>query len=149
MKAIPKIAILTFLAIGVWSGCRSDPHMTGYHTPAHLISQIKSADHIVVTNLFAAVRHDSQSSFSKTITGHEAQMIVHAISSLRAPTYDIPTPMSSMLYEWQLQFYQGTELLGTADLSDGLVLCDGGEYHEPWTLRRLYHRIAKESGEDD
>jgi len=149
MRAIFKIAVVALLVVGVWSGCRSDPHMTGYHAPTHLIGQIKSADHIVVTNLFAGVRHDSQSSFSTTITGHEVQTIIHAISSLRAPTYDIPTPMSSMLYEWQLQFYRGTELLGTADLSDDLVLCDGGEYHEPWTLRRLYHRIAKESGKDN
>jgi hypothetical protein len=145
MKTIIKIAALGFLVVGSFSGCKSEPDVTGYHAPTHLISQIASTDHIVVTNLFAA---HGGSHFSMTITGYEATRIVHAISSLRAPTYDIPTPMSSMLYEWQLQFYRGTELLGTADISDRLVLC-GDEYREPWILKRLYHHIIKKSGADD
>ena len=149
MKAILKIAVLTFLVIGMSSGCSSEPAPTGYVTPTHFISQIASADHIVVTNCLAGhQRAPKWASFSMTITGRDAKKIIHAISTLREPTYGVGGPMSATFYEWQLQFYRGTELLGTADLSWDLVLCDG-EYHEPWALRRLYHHIVKESREYD
>ena len=150
MKTIFKIAVLTFLVIGVFSGCKSDPHVTGYLAPTHLISQIESADHIVVKSQFAGSQGASRfASFSMTITGHEVKTIIHSISSLRTPTYDIPSSPSSLLYDWELQFYRGTELLGTADLGYGLIRCDGEEYDESWTLKRLYHRIMKKSGEED
>ncbi len=155
MKTIFKIVVLTFLVIGVFSGCKSDPHVTGYHAPTHLIGQIESADQIVVKSRFAGSQAAPIfASFRMTITGQEVKTIIHSISSLRNPTYDIPSAPSSMLYDWQLhdwqlQFYRGTELLGTADLGDDLIRCDGEEYDESWTLERLYHRIVKKSGEED
>jgi hypothetical protein len=85
-----------------------------------------------------------------TITGPKVRGIIYAIASLRAPTYDIPVAGGLEIYEWRLQFYRSAALLGTADLSDaGLVRCDGGVYDAPWTLKRLYHHIAKKSGEED
>ena len=75
--------------------------------------------------------------------------IIRAITSLRAPTYNLPTAPSDCLYDWQLQFYRGAKLLGTADLADCLVRCDGVEYDAPEMLKSLYHRIARQSGEED
>jgi len=81
-----------------------------------------------------------------TITGREVKKIIHAISLLREPPEQT---RPSLRYEWQLQFYRGTELLGTAYLDADLIQCDGEDYHESWTLKRLYHKIVKKSGEDD
>lgn len=87
--------------------------------------------------------------FTMTIAGHDMTSIIRAISMLQAPTYDIPSPPSDCLYEWQLLFYRGQELLGTADLADCLVRCDGVEYQQPPVLKSLYRRIAKASREED
>ncbi len=143
------------------SGCKSDPRLTnsqtslhlvprltGDVTPTNLVNQITSADHILVTNPSAGHRGaPSYTSFSKTITGPEAREIIWAISSLRAPIYDPPQPDSLCGYEWRLQFYRGREFLGSADLGECLVRCDGVEYVSPSTLNRLYNRISDESGE--
>lgn len=83
------------------------------------------------------------------ITGHEIKSIIRAISSLRTPTYDVPVAPNDCAYDWQLQFYRGPELLGTVDLADCLIRCAGAEYPQPLVIKRLYHRIQKESGEDD
>jgi len=155
-----------FAMICLVSGCNSGalidrPPPHGYTiTPAMLSDKIASADLIVVTNLPASQQDLLRpTSFSLTITGQEMEQIIHAISSLRTSEYnhvpDVPTS-----YKWQLQFYQGTALLGAVDLSKNSVLdgirglsssplvFDGGmEYPAPRILRRLYHRVTKESQE--
>jgi hypothetical protein len=113
------------------------------------MSQIVFADHIVVVSSFRNIQGVSHfASYRTTITGEEMNTIIRAISSLRAPRYDVPSPPSDCLYDWQLQFYHHSELLGTADLGYCLVRCDGVEYHEPIALKTLYNRIARESGEN-
>jgi hypothetical protein len=147
MRLPHLIAIVCLL-----SGCRSGPEPTDYITPAHLISQIGSADHIVVECGFARTQDAPKfASFTTTITGHELKKIVGAISSLRLPKPPpgFIMPMSDCIEEWNLEFYRGTEIVGTAHLGDCLVLCDGVEYHRPEILKRLYNRIARESGEED
>lgn len=154
--------------IGILSGCVEDgpprpipilPMPGSYNdgTPSWLIDAIVSADHIVVTNRLAGQPDaPGYAGFSVTITGNEMKRVIHAVSSLRTSVYELTGERSGTFYEWQLQFYRGTELLGAADLSDDLVFCErgdlaegdpDGEFHEPWMLRRLYHRIVKESGE--
>jgi hypothetical protein len=138
------------LVLAILSGCRSEPQPTGYVLPTNLIKQIASADRIVVTSLLAGHQGSPQfASFSLTITGQEMGRIIHAVCSLRAPKHDFPYTRSSCLYEWRLQFYRGTTLLGAADLSECLIECDGVEYDEPWALKRLYHHIAAKSGEEN
>jgi len=119
---------------------------------------------IVVTNLPAGQQGSPQvASYSLTITGQEMEQIIHAISSLRTSEYNHASDVSTS-YKWQLQFYQGTVFLGAADLSkdsvfDGtfglfspppLVFFDGGmEYPAPRILKKLYHRVTKESQTQD
>jgi len=150
MKATFPVTVLSFLAIGVLSGCKSNPYQTGYVTPTRLVSQIDATDHIVVKSLLSGHPGAPKfTTFSETITGHEMKQIIHDISLLREPTYGNPTPLSDCWYDWQLQFYQGTKLLGTADLADCLIRCDGVEYHISGTLKSLYQHIVKESGEEN
>jgi hypothetical protein len=156
-----------FAMLCIVSGCASSgplqdkPPPHGYTiAPAMLSYKIASSDHIVVTNLPASQQDLPRLiSYSLTITGQEVEQIIHAISSLRTSEYnhvpDVPTS-----YKWQLQFYRGTALLGAVDLSkdsvlDGIrglssspLVFDGGiEYPAPRILRRLYHRVTKESQE--
>ena len=145
MKAILLPPVLEFTACAVLCGCRTDSNpATGYVTPAQLVSQIQTADHIVVKRL-----GPNQSDFRTTITGPEVKGIIYAIASARHPAYDGPSVPSSMLYDWQLQFYRGVLLLGSVELGYDMFQCGGDEYHSPWTLRRLYHHVAKASGEDN
>jgi hypothetical protein len=155
MKDNLASAALAFLVCVVLCGCRSDsnpgaPGTTGYVTPAQLVGRIHSADHIVVQSLAPSQPAlPGFTRFSATIRGPEVRRIIYAIASVRHPAYTGLAVRSSMLYEWQLQFYRGQELLGTAELGCDMIQCDGDEYHSPWTLRRLYHHIAKASGEDN
>jgi hypothetical protein len=150
MKKLLQIVISAFLAIVALNRCSSDPQVAGYISPARLVSQITSADRIVVVSTFHNMSGASHfASFRAIITGSEMNSIIRAISSLRAPTCDLPTAPSDCLYDWQLQFYRGAKLLGTADLADCLVRCDGVEYDAPEMLKSLYHRIARQSGEED
>ena len=156
MRLFYFIAIICFA-----SGC---VYLDG--TPARLVTpmmlnyKIASADHIIITNLPAGQRDSPRvEAYSLTITNQEMERIIRAISSLQTSVdnhvYDIPTS-----YEWQLQFYKGTELLGAVDLSKDSVLdgsrgfsssplvFDGGwEYPAPRILRKLYHRVTEESQE--
>jgi hypothetical protein len=138
------------LVIGVLGGCTSETTPKGYVRPTHLVGQIAPADRIVVKSLFASFQQPPKfASFSMTITGGEVQRIIHEISTLREPDYGGPGVASDCLYDWQLQFYQRTELLGVADLADCLIRCDGVEYHMSGTLKRFYQRIEKESGKEN
>lgn len=142
MKTILTLAVLALPAI--LCGCRTDSNQTtGYVTPAQLVSQIQSADHIVVKHL-----GPNPSDFSTTITGPQVKRIIYAIASARRPADNGSSVPSSMLYDWQLQFYRGDQLLGTADLGYDMFQCGEGEFHSPWALRGLYHHVAKASGEE-
>lgn len=149
MKTLFKLAIPALLAIVILIGCKSDSDIIGYSTPARLASQIEPADHIVVVSAFRNIAGISHfAGFSMTIKGEEMNSIIRTISSLRAPRYDVPTNPSDCAYDWQLQFYRGTDMLGSVDLGYCLVRCDGVEYHAP-ALKSLWQRIARESGEED
>jgi hypothetical protein len=149
MKTLFTITVPALLAIVILIGCKSDPDFIGYSTPAHLVSQIEPADHIIVVSAFRNAPGVSHfASFTTTIKGKEMNSIIRTISSLRAPGYGVPTNPSDCAYEWELQFYRGTKMLGSVDLGYCLVRCDGVEYHAP-ALKSLWHRIARESGEED
>ena len=138
------IGTLYFMAmLCLLNGC-----LWGYNAaPTHLYRQIVPADHIVVTNSLAGHRRMGYENFSKTITGQDAKEVIRAISTLREHREGFCELRSSTYYEWHLQFYRGTKLLGTADLDEGLVQCDDEEYRTSETLKELYNSIAKESGE--
>jgi hypothetical protein len=137
------------------SGCRFQPLTPKpgreYVEPSLFIGQIASADRIVVANRLAGQPGAPKfTSFSLTITGNKKDRIITSISSLRARAIGWgPAAWADTSDEWQLQFYRGSALLGTADFSSDLVFCEGFAYQAPWVLRRLHHRVTKESGEHD
>ena len=136
------ISILALLACVILCGCRSDSTLApGYVSPTQLVGQIQSADHIIVKHLIPG-----QPDFSTTITGPEVKRIIYAIASARAPACSGPSAPSSMLYDWQLQFYRRGQSLGTAELGCNMFRCSEGEYPSPWTLRRFYHHITCVNG---
>lgn len=141
MKTIPKIAALTFMVICILSGCRSAPNGTGYHVPTHLINQIASTDHIIITNRFAD-REPRYRGFNFTVSGDEASKIVHAVSSAQhcAPTDSI--------FNWDLQFYRGTHLLADIHLQGSHFVFEGEEYFDGRVLERLYHDLLKRTGHE-
>ncbi|HEV2330831.1 MAG TPA: hypothetical protein VGY56_18785 [Verrucomicrobiae bacterium] len=152
MKVLLTIPVPALLIIAALNGCKSesDSGISGYVSPVPLINQIQAADHIVVVSTFRHTPGVSHyAGFSMTMTGAEMNTIIRSISSLRAPRYNGPTVLNDCLYDRELQFYHGTNELGTADLGYCLVSCDGVDYHAPEVFRSLYHRIARESGEED
>jgi hypothetical protein len=145
------------------SGCgifgRTDRPEPIRYVSFDLAYQIASADHIVVTNNPIEKRDSPDvASYSQTITGLEMEEIIHAISSLETPINNHVVDMPESC-KWQLKFYRGTTLLGTAYLAkDSVVdgtwswvtfsdrLYGGGyEYSAPRTLKELYQRITQES----
>ena len=138
------------LAILVW-GCETKSTHgesgvaqaeTGFDVaPTNFIHQIDFADHVVVTNTFGWTRQ--YEGFSLTISGHKMKSLVRALSALknhRLP--DVSYPPSASICDWQLQFYQGSNCLTTANFQDYVIRCDGGEYNDnSGILDKVYSEI--------
>jgi hypothetical protein len=88
------------------------------NTPSALARQIADADHIVVKYAFSS----EHTNFNYEISADRTREIVHAISSAKCDLH------SKTRWEWNLQFYKGTNYLATVPLSGDHFLADNDEF---------------------
>jgi hypothetical protein len=125
------------------TGMRNQPAASApnqsFWTPADFLKQIAPADHIVITNRLAGQLPQYQG-FSVTISGRKMKNIVHALSLLKTYPND---PGSSSIWDWQLQFYQGTNHLGTANFQGSAIVIDREYNDQTGVLDKLYREIME------
>ena len=152
------ISVCTFSILAVmslWCGCKSDFGLSNNRrlpendpdfmlkakpvAPTEFIKKIRHTDHIIITNRYADRRTEYQG-FSLTLSGDKMKRIVKAVSLLKVNPY---SPGSASGWEWQLQFYQGTNYLGIANF-DGMAIVIDREYpDETGVLEELYDELTE------
>ena len=147
------LGILAGMAL--WCGCKNDVGLSNNHrqpendpdfmlkakpvAPTEFIKKIRHTDHIIITNRYADWQKAYQG-FSLTLSGDKMKRIVKAISLLKVNPY---SPGSASGWEWQLQFYQGTNCLGIANF-DGMAIVIDREYpDETGVLEELYDELTE------
>lgn len=106
------------LAAVLLTGCK--------HAPSNFARRIARADRIVIIYRFP---HGPPplSSFSLSVTGGKVHEIVHAISSAKRLGV---APVTLSIWEWELRFYSGTNLLATVDFQGDVFLVENSEYYD-------------------
>jgi hypothetical protein len=102
----------------------------------------EAVDRIVVTKC-ASPRNGAD--YSLTIAGPEMKRLLDSLTALKRPGDSSSSLSVSEHAEWELQCYSGSNVLATAAFSRSVFYCDQIEYDAPRELRRLYHRVTKES----
>jgi hypothetical protein len=92
------IVTISFLLAGLASGCSQKPS-------AKFATRLSTADHIVVTN--------SNRNFGLTLRGEDVAKICKVVTFANK----VSSPTAS-LYDWDVQFFNGTNFLGAIRLMD-------------------------------
>jgi hypothetical protein len=114
---------------------------TGLHVairPAGFIEQTASADKIVVRPMAPDLK-----SVSLVLTGKRAKSVVKAVSLLENDRIDGQDYASCNCENWTLEFYNGTNCLGTATFVDNIVNINDEYRDETGTLRKIDDEISK------
>jgi len=138
------VAMVFFILIG----CAKDPinRSQNDHSgiseesscPSKFIHQIATADHIIITNRLAIRPYEG---FCLTISGHEIEKVILAISTAKV----LPYEFSGGTYSWQLQFFRQTNLLGIANWEGSVVMIDREYYDESGVLDKLSKSVMEKS----
>ena len=127
---------LRTLAGNIPEACSTTP---AYLTPTNLILRIANTDHIVATNWFDATHGDL--GFGVTISGDKVWEIVRAISAAKKYPNQ---PVTESIWDWELQFYKGTNQLDAIHFQESVFLADGEYDDETGVLEKTY-RVSSES----
>ena len=114
-----------FLLVGL-CGC-SKPAQP----PATLVQQISQADRIVVTNRYLGVAF--------TITGDEAGSVGRAVTSAKRDENAY-----AATFDWDVQFYAGTNFLTVISFQDRAFLAGGTQYSDDTgVLKAFYQKLER------
>lgn len=119
---------LQFSLLSVFTGaCGCSPE----RPPADFIQQVSQADHVVVTNLYLPVTF--------TITGEEFRQLSTAITNATRDKNNY-----SAVFDWQVQFYKGTNHLTDIHLQDRAFVMPGLQYSDgSGVLKSFYENWVK------
>jgi hypothetical protein len=146
------IVYIASLATGLllFSSCKSDmaakPRLLcsqGYGvllSPTNFVHQIAKTDHIVVTNRI----NSPYTGFSFTISGRRMKEVIHTVSLAQGCGYQ----HSASVFDWQLQFFQLTNLLGAANFQGSAFIIgmrDMEYFDESGVLDKLYNEILEKT----
>jgi len=122
------ISGLPLLLIG-FCGC-SQPGQP----PTEFTQQIFQADRIVATNRYDATNF--------VLTGEEVGRVGKAVASAKHDKNHYQA-----IFDWDLQFYTGTNFLAVVHLQDAAFWIGGTQYiDETGVLKTFYHRLGRETG---
>jgi hypothetical protein len=108
-----------------------------YSTPTNLARRIADTDHIVATNWFDATHGDL--GFGVSISDDKVGKIVRAVSA--AKKYP-NLPVTSSIWDWELQFYKGTNRLDTIRFQGSVFLADGEYDDETDVLEKVHQDLV-------
>ena len=109
------------------------PYSSDVRSLVNLSNQITNADRIVLTNSL-----DEYPGFSDSISGDRMRRIMNAVSS--AKRMNAP---SDSAWEWQLQFYKGTNFLASVNFEGSSFVIGTEEYsEESGVLDNLYDEVS-------
>ena len=109
-----------------------------YWTPTNLAHHVAAADRVLATNWFASWHGDP--GLGRSFSGRKVREIVAAVSSARR--YPNWNPTSS-IYDWELQFYNGTNRLDAIHFQGRVFLLADGEYvDDTGVLEKVYDDLS-------
>ncbi len=119
-----RVATLLLIAVAGFCGCSRQ---------RTLARQIANADHLVVSNVFDG--------FTISIKGEEAKRVVEAVSTARKES----DPGLSTCRELRIEFFQGTNALGTVEACHALIGIDRMHYIDrTGVLEALSEKLRQE-----
>jgi hypothetical protein len=102
--------------------------------PTKLAHLIANADHIIVTNR-SVPRYRG---FSISISGPRVGQIVRAVSSATRNQAE-----TNSEWDWEIQFFKGTNRLAVVNFQGSMFLAENGEYHDgSGELKKLESEIS-------
>lgn len=107
--------------------------------PTNFIHQIAKTDRIVVAFRWPE-KMPSFNGYTLKMSGNEMRKVLLAVASLQSDRGP-----SRSACDWQLQFFQGSTLLGRANFQDGIVRLDKDYHDTSGVLSNLYERVQSEA----
>jgi hypothetical protein len=103
------------------------------HPPTEFSQRLATADRVVVTNQLSV--------FVSAVTPREVTRLATAVASAKQDRL----PAGAM-FDWDVQFYSGTNFLGVIHLQDRVFMLEDTQYSDnSGVLKTFYERLVKES----
>src|SRR5689334_1562031 len=108
-----------------------------YFTATNLANRIARAERIIATNWLAG--QSGQPTFSTPIPRNQVKSIVKAVSEARA---NLSGLSCNCIFDWELQFYQGTNSLGAFHFQGSVFVTDREFQDASGILEKLYKDLT-------